>query len=171
MIAYLWWKKHSMGVWNQMRRHPSLDFLLLQSVGKSKCCPKGKSCFSYNLSSLLQSEKSGTLKVQISCSPPLASQCQTEQRTDISLQSWERPPAQNKNKKWLMAERIRNCRKLTDYLVLISHSHPDTTIEYSNHTNKIGYPIFISHFIQSFDIPHPSCHLKGYKKNRGEGEA
>lgn len=166
MIAYLWWKKHSMGVWNQTRRHPSLDFLLLQSVGKSKCCPKGKSCFSYNLSSLLQSEKSGTLKVQISCSPPLASQSQTEQRTDISLQSWERPPAQNKNKKWLMAERIGNCRKLTNYLVLISRSHPDT-----NHTNKIGYPIFISHFIRSFDIPHPSCHLKGYKKNRGEGEA
>jgi hypothetical protein len=66
-----------------------------------------------------------------------------------------------------MAERIGNCRKLTDYLVLISHSHPDTTIEYSNHTTQN----WLSHFIQSFDIPHPSCHLKGYKKNRGEGEA
>jgi len=51
MIAYLWWKKHSMGVWNQMRRHPSLDFLLLQMLGNPNAVQKGKSCFSYNLSS------------------------------------------------------------------------------------------------------------------------
>ena len=44
-------ERNTASVRNQMYRHPSLDSLLFLSVGKSRCCPKGKSWFSYNLSS------------------------------------------------------------------------------------------------------------------------